>query len=102
MIKQGFIFFLLFLFIWSCNSPYTSRKIGYYKIDLPARNYQVFDNPSFPYSFEYPVYAKIIRDTAHLDSASNNPYWLNIDFPMFHGQIWISYKEIGGTSNYKI
>ena len=85
-----------------CNSSYTAKKNGYYKIDLPTRNYQRFDNPDFPYSFEYPVYSNIVRDTAYFDSLSNNPYWLNIDFPQFHGKIFVSYKIIGGTSLYKV
>ena len=90
------------VFLIACNSAYTSKKKGYYKIDLPQRKYQLFNDPAFPYSFEYPVYAKIDRDTNHLDSASNNPFWVNIDFPMFQGKIWVSYKKIGGTSVYYV
>ncbi len=55
-----------------------------------------------PYSFEYPVYAQVVRDSAYFDSASQNPYWININFPTFNGKIFISYKIIGGTSNYKV
>ena len=31
-----------------------------------------------------------------------NPYWLNIEFPQFHGKIYISYIEIGGKSRFKV
>jgi len=91
----------MFLFI-SCNSTYTSKKQGYYKIDFPERKYIKFDNPGFPYSFEYPVYAKIVRDSTYFDSNTENPFWINIDFPTLNGKIYISYKVIGGTSVYKV
>ena len=93
---------LSLLFMSSCNSVYTSKKKGYYKIDFPKREYVKFDKPGFPYSFEYPVYATITRDSSYFDSSAGNPYWINIDFPSFNGKIYISYKIIGGTSVYKI
>ena len=96
------ILVLLFLGLLSCNSTYTSKKKGYYQIDFPKRDYVKFDDPSFPYSFEYPAYAKIERDSAYFDTNSSNPYWINIDFPGFDGKIFISYKVIGGTSVYKV
>ena len=90
------------LILWNCNSVYTSKKAGYYKIDFPERKYIKFEKEGFPYSFEYPEYSNIVRDTAYFDSTSDNPYWVNIDFPQFKGKIFISYKTIGGKSIYKI
>lgn len=103
--RRSFIYIMIFVAAFmqtACNSTYTAKKNGFFKIDFPARQYQRFDNPAFPYSFEYPVYANAVRDTAYFDSLSNNPYWLNIDFPSFHGKIFMSYKDIGGNSVYKV
>lgn len=86
----------------ACNAPYVSKKRGYYAIELPQRKYQKFDEPGFPYSFEYPVYAKIIQDTTYFDNNPENSFWRNIDFPEFHARIFLSYKEIGGKALYKI
>jgi gliding motility-associated lipoprotein GldD len=102
IVKNFFFGGLVLFFASACNSPYTSKKTGYFKIDLPKKEYQKFQVPNFPYSFEYPVYAKIVRDSSYFDSNQQNPYWINIDFPAFNGKIFISYKEIGGTSIYKI
>lgn len=102
--KRSFLFSFLisyFLFL-SCNSPYVSKKTGYFKIDFPQRKYVKFDQPGFPYSFEYPAYAQIVRDTTYFDSNPENPYWINIDFPQFGGRVFLSYKMIGGKSVYKI
>ncbi len=86
----------------SCNSAYTSKKKGYYKIDFPQHEYVAFEKPGFPYSFEYPAYAKILQDSTYFDSKPENDYWLNIDFPQFGGRIFMSYKIVGGKSIYKI
>lgn len=85
---------ILVLFI-SCNSTYTPRPRGYFKIDLPKKQYQSFDVKGYPYTFEYPVYGNIIKDSLFFDQHPENPYWINIDFPEFNGRIYLSYKEIG-------
>ena len=96
------IHFLFALLIISCNSNYTSKKEGYFKIDFPKKVYKTFDDPAFPYSFEYPVYARIAKDSSYFNEGSNNPFSINIVFPSFNGTIFISYKNVGGTSVYKV
>lgn len=91
----SFVFF-------SCNDVYTSRKRGYFKIDLPEHKYQKFLKEGFPYTFEYPVYSKIIQDTTYFDSKPENNFWINIDFPKYNARIFLSYKIIGGSAIYKI
>ena len=100
--------FYLILFAFSCilftacNSTYTSKKKGYFNIDLPEHKYVSFDKPDFPYSFDYPVYGSVIKDSTYFDSNPENPYWVNIDFPRFNARIFLSYKIIGGNAYYKI
>ena len=92
--KDFFSFFLLILF--SCNSDYTvGKKRGYFKIDFPEKKYREFDQPGYPYSFEYPVYSAIIKDTTFFEATPENPWWINIDFPQFAARVHMSYKEIG-------
>lgn len=99
MFLTGYGFWLLFAILYcSCNSVYTSKPRGYFKIDFPPHQYQTFDQPGFPYTFEYPVYAAIARDTSFFEKAPENPYWINIDFPRFNARIYISYKDIGSSS----
>ena len=62
----------------------------------------MFDDPAYPYTFEYPVYAKISKDSSYFKDGAQNPYWINIVFPSLNGTIFISYKNIGGTSVYKV
>lgn len=93
--------FVLFLFA-GCNSVYTSKKKGYFNIDLPGHSYKSYDQADFPYSFEYPSYAIPVKDSTYFDSTPENDYWVNIDFPQFEARIFLSYKIIGGKSVYKI
>ncbi len=98
---------VLLLFIscslfFACNSTYTSKKKGYYKVDFPERKYVIFHEEGYPYTFEYPVYAQVIKDSTYFDATAENPYWINLDFPQFGGRIFLSYKIIGGKSVFKI
>jgi gliding motility-associated lipoprotein GldD len=88
---------LLSIIGWSCNSVYTPKPTGYYRIPFPERAYQTFQEPGFPYSFEYPVYARVVRDSTFFGAPTENPWWINIDFPDFNGRIYISYKPIGAN-----
>ena len=94
-----FYIFFIFLFAVSCNSRFTPKPKGYFKIDFPERAYQTFNEPGFPYTFEYPVYASISKE---LDSSGQQPYWLNVEFKDFAGRIYLSYKSINGYSVYKV
>jgi len=86
---------LLFsFFLASCNSEYTFKPRGYFKINLPPKSYQVFDQPGYPYSFEYPVYAHVMKDTTFFEDKPENPWWINIDFPQFDARVYVSYKTV--------
>jgi gliding motility-associated lipoprotein GldD len=92
--KIFFVFCLLILF--ACNTDYTvGKKRGYFKINFPEKAYRQFDQPGYPYSFEYPVYSTIVKDTTFFETRPENPWWINIDFPQFAARVHISYKEIG-------
>jgi len=88
---------LLFI-TFSCNSPYTPKPKGYFKINFPQKKYQLFNQPGYPYTFEYPMYANVVKDSTFFGNVTENPWWININFPQFNGRIYISYKEIGKNS----
>ncbi len=79
----------------ACNSPYTPKPTGYFKISFPAKKYQVFNQPGYPYTFEYPVYANVVKDSSFFGDTTENPWWINVNFPQFNGRINVTYKLIG-------
>jgi gliding motility-associated lipoprotein GldD len=78
----------LFIFISACTENYMPKPHGYFRFDLPEKQYQMFDT-LFPYSFEYPVYAKTEKPLNNIE-----PYWINIIFPAYKATIYLSYKKI--------
>jgi gliding motility-associated lipoprotein GldD len=96
--RIGFIVMMvygLWTIVSSCNSDYTPKPTGYFKIDFPEKKYQLFNEPGYPYTFEYPVYARVVKDSTFFGETTENPWWINVDFPQFAGRIYVSYKEIG-------
>jgi gliding motility-associated lipoprotein GldD len=76
----------------SCHNDYIPKPRGYYRIDFPTKEYQRFDT-TFPFTFEYPVYAKIVRDS----SRGAEPYWINIVYYPYNAQLHISYKTVNNN-----
>ena len=97
-VQRGFSVFVVLIIIlgcFSCNSTFVPKPRGYFIIDLPKKEYKTFDQLSYPYTFEYPVYANIIKDSTFFGEATENPWWINVNFPQFNSRIYVSYKEIG-------
>ena len=80
------LFSLLFS---SCNNEYTPKPRGYFRIALPEQKYILLDSV-FPYRIEYPSYAVITNDPVSPEEKN----WINIEMPVFHGRIHISYKTL--------
>ena len=77
----------------TCNSTYTYKKKGYFAIDLPEKAYKPFDRPGYPYTFEYPVYSIVTKDSMFFQDKAED-YWINIEVPSLSGRIYISYKQV--------
>ena len=86
--KNALILFLI-IFATGCSSDFTPKPRGYVRIDLPQKAYREFDT-TFPFTFEYPVYARIQRDSSRMAE----PYWFNLVYIPFHSQLHFSYKVI--------
>jgi gliding motility-associated lipoprotein GldD len=73
---------------------------GYARIDLPdTHQYQLFDDPAFPYAFEYARMARIGQDTALVRERPENRYWLNVDYPSLNASIYLSYNRMQGRQD---
>jgi gliding motility-associated lipoprotein GldD len=70
----------------SGNTDYTPKRTGYFRIDFPERKYSTYKSEC-PFVFDYPAYSVI-------DSVPGHPYWLNIVFPRFRCNVYLSYITI--------
>ncbi len=89
------IIFLFMSIITGCRDVPVPRPKGYFRIDLPEKEYLVFhdsmsNNMNLPLSFEYPGYGKISFDTDEY----SEPGWFNIDFPSYKAKIYLTYRKI--------
>ncbi len=80
---------VLLVFASSCKHKGTPKPRGYFRIAFPEHNYQSFEG-DYPYSFESPVYAKVVQDKER----NAEKYWVNIVYPQYKGVLHLSYKEI--------
>lgn len=92
LLKLHLIFFLLQII--ACNSPYTVRPPGYFRIPLPEKKYQSYNTAAYPYQFDYPDYATVSKDSTFFGDETENPWWININYPQFNASMYISYKDL--------
>lgn len=79
----------------SCQENYTPKRNGYFRIDFPKeRTYTTLENKSCPFSFEYPTYGNIQKDSSDIKEMHEHPCWFNIIFPEYKGKIYLSYSAI--------
>jgi len=88
-IKRVVVIILALGVLFSCESPYTPKPRGYFRIDFPQKAYKYSDT-LFPYSFEYPVYS-VVSESKH---AGDEKFWVDIDFKQFNATIHVSYKKV--------
>lgn len=80
---------IVLLFLFSCQGNFSPKPRGFFRIDLPEKEYVRLDS-SFPYSFEYPVYGEFVPDVR----PSAEPYWGDLVFPDYKGALHLSYKRV--------
>jgi gliding motility-associated lipoprotein GldD len=100
ILKQNRFLILLVLLICSpgCRKVSVPKPTGYFRIDLPKKEYVVFDilkneHKDLPFSFEYPAYGKLSLE----EENAKDPGWLNIEFPLYKAKIYLTYKDINNN-----
>ncbi|MEJ5994081.1 gliding motility lipoprotein GldD [Pedobacter sp. Du54] len=88
--------FLLILAIGCTDGKVdTPKPKGYFRLKFPAKKYIPY-NSDAPFTFEYPTYAKMVKDTER----NAQPYWNNLDFPQFNGRLHLTYHGVFSAENY--
>lgn len=80
------------LLLSACGGGETPKPRGYFRIDLPKKEYALFDSTSFPYRFEHPTYTKVFTDREQ----GAEPYWINLSFRGHKAVLHMSYKKLNG------
>lgn len=84
-------FFLFLLLLAGCGDRYTPKPRGFLRIDLPDKEYQIFDT-TYPYQFAYPVYGIISEDPQ--DETHNLLRRFNINYPAMNATLHMTYVPL--------
>lgn len=97
MKKYIFLFSVLIACLLACtgNQPAAPKPKGYFRINFPKKAYQTF-NSDCPFTFEYPVYAVMSKDT----DRNAQPCWNNLSFPQFNGNLHLTYHGVFSKVDY--
>tara|TARA_B100000900_G_scaffold349581_1_gene315781 strand:+ start:305 stop:889 length:585 start_codon:yes stop_codon:yes gene_type:complete len=84
--KIIFIVIISILF-YSCSKKNKIAPFGYFRIDLPEKNYEYYDFKNCNFSFELPEYLKVVRN-------NRNKCWINLENKNNNINIHLSYHMI--------
>ncbi|RLD21602.1 MAG: hypothetical protein DRI69_03560, partial [Bacteroidetes bacterium] len=89
----GLVLFLIFI---GCNNPPDAipKPRAYPKITYPKREYVAFEDSDCPFSFRYPDYFKIEKQTSFLGETPSNPCWFDLVATGFNARIHCSYVPV--------
>lgn len=93
--KKAICLIIWILFLIGCSDDPVPKPRAYIRIDLPAKKYQLADTLNCPFRFELPQYAHVLPSP---DMQAGEKCWLNIYFPRFNGEIYLTYKEINSET----
>lgn len=93
MLNNWLFLGLLAITIVGCKENYTPKPKSYFRIGLPERAYLLLEG-EYPYKFEIPVYSRISRYAGKYSGSDTSEYWINVEFPQFHGRLYITYKPV--------
>lgn len=92
-LRRASSYLLLFCLLTACSNNYTPKPRGYFRFDLPEKEYQIFDSLGCPYSFQYPTYAILRADRFY----NSEPYSFNLEFPAYKATLHLSYKKLNNN-----
>lgn len=91
MIKNRyFIWLFLSVLLAGCQSGEDTEQpkpVGYFRLELPSREYQTFDTTALPFTFEYSQSAQY-----QVDRTSDTATWVLIHYPRQNASIEMLYK----------
>lgn len=92
ILNKVFYISVFMLLLAGCRQTPVPKPMGFFRIDLPEKNYVKFENQGedLPFSFEYPSYGRL----GYNQEFANEKGWFNIEFPRFNAKIYMTYKPL--------
>ncbi|NBC10076.1 MAG: hypothetical protein GVY26_23045 [Bacteroidetes bacterium] len=95
--------YAMLLLLTACGGEagFTPKPRAFPKVVYPEKAYQQFDKGYCAFTFEYPVYAEIQRDTSFFDEQPPHPCWFDIYIPNFDSRLHCSYVPINERKDFE-
>ncbi|HMQ46292.1 MAG TPA: hypothetical protein PKA00_01490 [Saprospiraceae bacterium] len=102
-ISTIWLVFFLTLFTTACSDAptLTLKPRAYPKVAYPEKSYQDFKEPYCPFSFQYPTYARIVKDTAFFGEKPLHECWFDLYFTDFDSRLYCSYLPIASGEEFE-
>jgi gliding motility-associated lipoprotein GldD len=85
-------FVFAFVFAGCQDTPAKPKPRAYPRIEFPEQTYQEYNQPSCPFTFQFPSYANI--------ELKDQPCWFNIELPAFNAKIHCSYTSVASRAQH--
>lgn len=85
---------LSFLLLNCGNDNFTPKPKGYFRIDLPKKEYKPLEK-NCPFTFQVPTYTSLSQNKNNPDK----PCWFDINFTTLNASIYLSYKPVKNNIN---
>jgi len=92
--KSILLVFLFSFLNFACKEEPLPKPTGYFRIDLPEKEYRQIDQIPFPFKFQLPQYGAV-----NLNRTKTDSNFLNIDFARFEARIHLSYSPVDTNLN---
>jgi len=93
--KYKFLLIIVSFLIFSCGGDtYTPKPTGYFRIDLPKKEYHQLEKEC-PFLFEIPNYTSVKPNINN----PNKACWFDLVFINLNASIYLSYKPVDGNLN---
>lgn len=98
-LKRSFTSILLLFFVvlisFSCSEDsYTPKPHAFFRIDMPKKNFVLYESDFCPFTFQYPDYTNIHQKTTYFNESPEHPCWLNLQTKYFNSTLHLTYVEI--------
>ncbi len=91
-LKKIFSGVLLLLTVASCSDTIPKPR-GYFRIELPEKEYEQYDSKEFPCQFNYAKNVSEVR----LKGVEKDSAWIDIVYPQYNARVYCTYRTLNNN-----
>lgn len=88
---------------WSCSrgDDISPRPRAYPKVHYPERTIRSYAQEECPYTFSFPDYFDLRRDSTYFDAHIDNPCWFNLHADCFNADLHCTYTPFSNYTQFQ-